>query len=229
MTAETLAAGAFHLWRYTFPAALGDAARTVAVALNADEQTAAGRYVFPDDGARYILRRAFLRNVLAYYVGVSPQDVRLQFGPRGKPSLSSFSIEFNATGTRLQNLVVVTKGLGVGIDAEPVGRLADLEILIRSALAPMEADWVTKGNDLERRRRFLRLWCRKEACLKAYGLGLQEELSRLPVLSDQVAVGTAGMAYLQDLDLDAGHIVALATTRPCAPLVLVRGDRRIQF
>jgi 4'-phosphopantetheinyl transferase len=227
MTAETLAAGEFHLWRYPFPAALGATARLAAAALSPDERNAAGRYVFPDDGDRFILRRAFLRHVLAHYLGVSPQNVSLRFGPRGKPSLSSSSLEFNATGTRLQTLVVVTQGLEVGIDAEPADRLADLETLSRSVLTPKEADWLASADVTERQRRFLRLWCRKEACLKAYGIGLQEELARLPVLSDEVAVGTAGTAYLQDLDLDAGHVVALATTRPCAPLVLLPSERTL--
>jgi phosphopantetheinyl transferase len=73
--------------------------------------------------------------------------------------------------------------------------------------APAEAHCVE-------RRAFLRVWCRKEACLKATGVGLLDDLTSIAVLDDVVALGSTTV-HVQDLALDTDHAAALATLQPC--------------
>ena len=60
----------------------------------------------------------------------------------------------------------------MGVDLESPARSSDSLALSRRFYSPAEAHWVAGAGPAESRQRFLRLWVRKEAILKATSEGL---------------------------------------------------------
>ncbi len=197
--------GAVDVWSFACdqePGALADA-------LSPDELARAQRFVSPVHRARYITQHAIVRALLARYLGVAPAAIAFTRGPRGKPAVAGLA--HNLSHTDDVALLAVARDVAVGVDIERFAADIDPHELARTVLAPAEAACTD-------RRAFLRIWCRKEACLKATGLGLLDDLTSVSVIDDRVSVGGA-LVHVQDLAIDADHAAALATLGPCAPLV----------
>jgi 4'-phosphopantetheinyl transferase len=180
----------------------------LAAALSLDEQAVAARFVAPIHRARYIAQHAMVRGLLARYLGVAPAAVTFTRGSRGKPAVAG--LEHNLSHTDDVALLAVSRSIALGVDIERYAANIDPLELARTVLAPLEAACTE-------RLAFFRIWCRKEACLKATGDGLVDDLTSISVIDDRVRLSGA-LVHLQDLALDADHAAALATLVPCAPI-----------
>ncbi len=197
--------GVVDVWAFACdqqPGALADT-------LSPDELARARRFVAPVHRARYIAQHAIVRALLARYTGLAPAAIAFTRGPHGKPAVAG--VEHNLSHTDDVALLAVSRELAVGVDIERHAADIDPYELARTVLAPAEAACLE-------RRAFLRIWCRKEACLKATGVGLLDDLTSVSVHDDRVEIAGA-LVYVQDLAIDADHAAALATLGPCAPLV----------
>src|SRR6266542_3106760 len=56
--------------------------------LCADEVTRAERFRFQRDRNRFIVARGMLREILAYYIGEMPPEIRFKYNAHGKPALT---------------------------------------------------------------------------------------------------------------------------------------------
>jgi 4'-phosphopantetheinyl transferase len=145
----------------------------------------------------YIVAHAALRSVLGRWLGVSPALVRfapdaaresgggLMGAAAGKPVLMPDSgrpdLRFNLSHTRGAALIGVALGCELGIDIEWQRPMDDLEGMARSVMSDEElAIWQSLETD-ERTAAFYHLWTRKEAYLKAIGLGLYRSLHEVTV------------------------------------------------
>ena len=180
----------------------------LAAALSPDEQAIAAKFVRPIHRTRYTAQHAMVRGLLARYLGIAPAAVAFTRGSRGKPAVAG--LEHNLSHTDDVALLAVSRSIAVGVDVERYAANIDPLELARTVLAPAEAACTE-------RHAFFRIWCRKEACLKATGDGLVDDLTSLSVIEDRVSVGGA-VVYVQDLALDVDHAAALATLVPCAPI-----------
>jgi 4'-phosphopantetheinyl transferase len=180
--------------------------------LAADELARIGRFRRDVDRRRFIARRAGLRRVLAAYLDVDARHVvierscqRCGDADHGRPRLrSDADLSFNtASRPGLAVVAVAAASMSIGIDIE---RLADVDLdaLRRTALTQ---DELTDGAG-ESLAEAARLWCRKEAVLKAEGLGL----GGAPPSSLDVRGPTAGPWHLTDLVPAAGWLGAIATS-----------------
>lgn len=126
--------------------------------------------------SRWLVARASLRIVLSAYVGVSPGEIQLVYGPWGKPALeastASQGLEFNLSKSNDSCLVAVTRIGPVGVDIESVAPVPRVRELARRFFAPSEAAVLEAQDDEGRLPAFLRYWTAKEACAKALGRGL---------------------------------------------------------
>ena len=123
-------------------------------------------------------------------------------------------------------LVAVSADRPVGVDVETGPRSREPGVLAARFFPPAEAGTLRPGlGEVEVRRRYLRLWTRKEACVKAAGGRLFEGL-RLPVLPGPVVRGTVGGApgcwWVRDLPIVGppeapapAAAVAVAGPDPC--------------
>lgn len=154
--------------------------------LSAGERERAARFHFDRDRERFVAARAALRDVLGRYLRVAPGLIQFAYGEHGKPGLggesAASSLTFNLSHSRELALVAVARSKAVGVDVEFVREdFACAEVAARffspdecSALGalPPGAPYA-EG--------FFNCWTRKEAYIKARGLGLSIPLDSFTV------------------------------------------------
>lgn len=164
---------------------------------------------------------AAARAWLAPLLGVAPADVPLRRDRHGRPRLLPPAAGCDAGWSHSGGGLVLAfaRGLVVGIDLEWVRPRPNALALARRFFAPSEADWLAGLAEPVREPAFLRLWCAKEALLKAHGRGLAFGLARLAfadrggslVLAEcDPALGAPGAWRLHEWSPRPGFRAALA-------------------
>lgn len=158
---------------------VGDPAEAVEV-LDAAERARASRFHFEHDRARYVRRHAFVRQVLASYLHVTPEDVEIHRSPAGRPVLgASTGLSFNTSTADDLVVVAVTRGGRVGVDIERLRDLDDAMDIAQAFFTVREVARLEALPPASRSRAFLDLWTRKESLTKAVGEGLRVPLDKL--------------------------------------------------
>ncbi|HSR65275.1 MAG TPA: 4'-phosphopantetheinyl transferase superfamily protein [Xanthomonadaceae bacterium] len=161
------------------------------------------------------LVRAWLGERLA----CPPEAVVLSRDARGRPRLAHPAIDVNWAHSGDGLLAASGEGLRVGIDLERLHARPRALELARRFFAASECDWLLAQPATARDTAFLRLWCAKEAVLKAHGHGLSFGLHRLVFverdgalqLADaDPALGGAADWTLREFVPHAGYRAALA-------------------
>jgi surfactin synthase thioesterase subunit/phosphopantetheinyl transferase len=171
--------GEVHLWR----ARLGletTILESLLQSLSAEECRRAAAFHFQKHRDRFIASHGFLRQVLASYLGIEPAQVAFRLGSAGKPELADDQgIRFNLSHSGSGALLGVTRGGDIGVDIEEMRPMPDALQLAKRFFSPAEGLVLQglKGDPLA----FLRCWTRKEAYMKARGLGLSLGLERFEV------------------------------------------------
>jgi 4'-phosphopantetheinyl transferase len=178
--------GAVDIWSH-LTRARGDLASDAGL-LDAREHARAARFRYERDRRRYVERHAFARRVLARYLDCDAADVAFRFGPGGKPELDGFDQRsFNLSQDDDLTVLVVGDGRPVGVDVERVRGIDKVDDLAEELFAPEEGTTVHTAAPSARSRVFLTLWTRKEAVLKAMGVGLSMSLQDFTVLTPNTA------------------------------------------
>jgi 4'-phosphopantetheinyl transferase len=171
-----------HLWSSPVDACpeLEEAQQT----LSPEERTRAGRFHFEQDRVRFVARRAFLRSVLASYVGIEPGKIRLRTSRFGRPELDPHcGIFFNASHSEGLAIVAVAVGRPVGVDIERIRPIADALEMADRFFTRTEVELLRSTPEACRAEVFLTIWTRKESYAKAMGVGLSMPFDRFDVSS----------------------------------------------
>jgi 4'-phosphopantetheinyl transferase len=156
-------------------AALGDL-------LDAGEGARAAAFRFEGDRNRYIARHGLVRKELAHRIGCAPEEVSIVLDGNGKPYLPDAPhLRFSLSHSDGRSLLAVSEGAAIGCDIERLKpEHAQLGVAARffapeevAALKALPSDQWTQG--------FFNCWTRKEAYVKALGLGLAYPLERFAV------------------------------------------------
>jgi 4'-phosphopantetheinyl transferase len=142
--------------------------------------------------------------------------------PNGKPCLlpspNMPHLHYNLSHSESAAMVALTLDREVGVDVEHVRSVVDAASIVQRYFAPGErARWQALP-DHEQRAAFFRAWTRKEAYLKARGIGLsggldQFEVSLVPGEATRLAPG-AGTAdstppwHVYDVSPGNGYLAA---------------------
>ena len=200
--------------------------------LDVHEQDRAQRFRFAKDRERYIIGHGLLRIALGEALAMPPEAVPFQRGTHGKPFVPGSALEFNLSDTKDAVLLALTTGMAVGADIETMDRETDHERVGAHYFAPREMAGIVAGD--AGKRRFLELWTRKEAVLKASGVGIMEDLRALHVDQAQNAltiahpefVRMAAAAYhVRTLAIGERHLISIATPSPVERVALLRFTR----
>jgi 4'-phosphopantetheinyl transferase len=156
--------------------------------LSSDERERAGRFAISLHRNRFVAARGVLRTILAGYSGVEPAEIRFSYGSHGKPLLPAAAgrdeLHFNVSHTGDRALIAVTEGREIGVDIESIDkRPFDAEV-VRRFFSPREGAVLSSAPEAARAGLFVVFWARKEACIKASGLGLSFPLTSLDVSVD---------------------------------------------
>ena len=180
-----------HIWRAKVP----DEARLPVSwpeLLTTEEQARVSRQHFAVDARRSLTSRACLRLLLGHYLGLPPLRIVLGTTAEGKPTLvgpvGPDSIEFNLSHSAEWIVVGFSRGSPLGIDIEHCRDL-DFDELVAGFFSPIERKAWTAVPSIGRREAFFAAWTRKEAYLKALGVGFSKPLDSFAVTFEAGAGG----------------------------------------
>lgn len=171
--------------------------------------------------------RAALRLVLAKYLPVPPAYVQFSVGPHGKPYVSTKEINFNISHSGDMLAIAVAQSFEIGIDIEVLRKIDDLRAIAAQFFEPWEVERLTQARPSAIDRTFLKMWVRKEATLKAAGIGLSDGLAARVPFEENIQGDAAHLEghsdqspfYLYDLVGDSDFVGAVATCRGKAFIV----------
>lgn len=161
---------------------------------------------------------------LARWLQRAPEEpLPIERDVHGRPRLvapyTGFDAGWSHSGERL--LLAVGRDVVLGVDLERLRPRPRVLELARRFFAPAEADWLQSLRPELHEGEFVRLWCAKEAVLKAHGRGLAFGLHRLEFHAGEPgaplrlqdcdpALGAAGDWQLHEWIPEPGYHAALA-------------------
>ena len=172
-----------HIWRASLeqPAALVTSLRQL---LSEDEQARADRFHFEKDRRHFIVARGFLRQLLGRYLEIAPAAVRFTYAEHGKPQLASDlagQLKFNLAHSGGLALYAFTRISEIGIDLEQIRPHFTGDDVARRFFSVTEIGCLNQQPAAARLKAFFNCWTRKEAFIKAKGLGLSLALDQFDV------------------------------------------------
>lgn len=197
-------------------------AKLASAQLTDDERARLERYTSAARRQEFALCRALLRGVLSRFGYTASARAQLVEGPHGKPAFATaHAPQFNLSHAQGMAVLVVGGQAPLGADIEPAERHLQSKLLAPRYCHARELEWLAEpGLDAaEHRRRFLRLWVRKEAVLKARGDGVHGGPRRVdsvstPGYADYHTPNGDTVERWKVLDIDArdDYFVAVACT-----------------
>lgn len=154
--------------------------RVALTALTDREWARAARFRNAADGHRYVAAHAAVRGLIAEQCGVTVVRQRFDWSVFGKWRLvGAPGWDFNLSYSGDTALVGIAAGCAVGVDLERRRPTPDARALARLHFTRAECDALTGLRGTAQDAAFLRGWTRKEACVKALGIGLTAPLTQL--------------------------------------------------
>lgn len=133
----------------------------------------------PAERGFLLASHAVLRSVLADVFGQSPTEFDFHRDEFGKPRLAEGSLHFNMSRSHSATLIGLSVRMAIGVDIERSGEVPDTETVARECLSPSEYAGWHRLDAASAVPALLQCWVRKEACLKAAGIGLAGRLDEL--------------------------------------------------
>lgn len=144
-----------------------------------EERVRALRFVRQRDGRRFTVCRGSLRMILGRLLNSPAECLAFRSGPGGKPELAGGTdrerrslLRFNVTHSDELALIAVSLERELGVDLERVRSISESARIVESYFTDAEVAQFTALDPSQRDEAFLRGWTRKEAILKATGVGL---------------------------------------------------------
>ncbi|MFF9085880.1 4'-phosphopantetheinyl transferase family protein [Streptomyces sp. NPDC014991] len=199
--------------------------------------------VNPDNRQQFLLGCALSRLALGRLLGLPAARVPLRRvcprcgGPHGKPALDPAvdppgGLRFSVSHSGPTVGVAVCRGADIGLDVERADDPPDVDLVAPRVLSAAELAVLRGLAPADRTGALLRYWTRKEAVLKALGIGLRLPLRHLEVSPPgaparverwQDRPGLVAELRLADLVVAEGQPAAVCVTGGAQPAI-ARGD-----
>lgn len=217
-----------HVWQASLtaspPADLADL-------LSPEEFERADRFGNPARRSAFLVARSTLRGVLAHELGIDAVALRFAIGLHGKPFLEHppTPLRFNLSHSGGIVLCAVAWEREVGVDVERIKPDIDHAALARRFFSPLENEQLASLPPALRPAVFFATWTRKEALVKAWGVGLSLPLDRFDVsvhphrpaelLDVREGPGRDGQWSVHELAPGPGYAGAVAVEGRVGPLI----------
>jgi 4'-phosphopantetheinyl transferase len=173
-----------HIWSYSLdPEAVNIA--LYQILLSPKEVIQKNKYITQTLKDKYTISRGGLRRILSKYLSISSEIIDFSYSNFGKPSIVSSqnaeNVFFNLSHSNNLALCIVSSLPDIGVDVEL--RKPILNVLDVAKLVCTEEEYQILLDDGEKnlQKNFYRIWTRKEALVKALGVGLSCSLDCLSV------------------------------------------------
>lgn len=153
--------------------------RLLALLMTADEEGIARHPVLRRNQQ---LARAWRREILAQALNVAPEQLVFEKEAHGKPYLADQNISFNISHSQEAfSMVWCLENIALGIDIEDKSKKRKEQTLAARTFdfAEMNAWQNPEISPPQAHEQWLKTWTRKEAVLKAHGLGIRLDLNTL--------------------------------------------------
>lgn len=190
--------------------------------LAADEQARANRFHFETDRRHFIVARGYLRTILGRYLQIAPAQVEFTYADHGKPQLASplNELKFNLAHSGGLALYAFTRIGEVGVDIEHIRPEFTGGDIAERFFSVMEVDCLNRLPQVVRHQAFFNCWTRKEAFIKAKGMGLSLPLDQFDVtLAPDAPAALLRTGWDEDeaarwsltaIDIEPGYAAAVA-------------------
>lgn len=175
-----LAGNEVHVWSVRLRAGTEDALALRGL-LDDEERGRAERYLHQPTRQQFIAARAALRTLLGRYLRIPPRCVRFETTGLGKPILAGRELHFNVSHSHEVAVIALTRMGEVGVDVERVRPQPSHLDMAERFFTPGETRALRRLPPGASEEAFFHVWTRKEAFLKALGLGLSHGLERFEV------------------------------------------------
>jgi 4'-phosphopantetheinyl transferase len=169
-----------HVWCATLEHAPVDLAELTRP-LSAEERVRASRVRCPQARTEFLAARSLLRVLLAVYLDTDAARIAFRQGPQGKPLLEGTSLHFNVAHSHGLALFALSECCEVGVDLERLRPFPNHLGVAERFFSAREVRALRALAPPLRTEAFFHAWARKEAWLKANGLGLAHGLDRVEV------------------------------------------------
>lgn len=189
---------------------------------NAESQRA-DRFRFARDRTQYVVAHGLVRALLGRYLGRPAFELRFSAGRYGKPALNEPeaqpALEYNLSHSGDIVLIAVARGRAVGVDVE---RWADdivYDELAEYCFSLAERAELSAASHDDKAAAFFAGWTRKEAYIKATGVGAMLGLDYFDVslapgaaaalLADRRPSAVAERWSMRDIEVGPGYSAAI--------------------
>ena len=220
-----LGAAEVHVWQTSLEQPHGIVGRLRQL-LSADEHARATRFHFDKDRRHFIVTRGTLRLLLGRYLAIAPADLRFAYADQGKPSVllepaqQPTPLKFNLAHSGGVAVYAFTLVGEIGVDLEQINPQFSGDDIARRFFSASEVACLEQLPADARALAFFTCWTRKEAFIKAKGMGLslgldQFDVTLAPDQKEEVLrtrwdESEAGRWSLRALDIGAGYVGAVA-------------------
>lgn len=185
--------------------------------LDDEERERAARLRQPDDRKHFVAAHVLARVLIGNYLGCAPEALRMGKSEKGKPFILRAGgmpdLRFNVSRSGEYAAFALSLAREIGMDVEEIAARSGLNMLIERALSENERAGLRALPLEERERAFFRYWSRKEAYLKARGLGLSVPPDQVDTAApDLLRVNGAPETgwRIEDVALGPGYAAAVA-------------------
>ena len=152
--------------------------------LSDHEKSRADRFKLEPDYRCYVSVHALLRIELSKLLKTKARSIRIGESEYGKPFIPGIDLPFSlSTAKNLFAFAVGHSSQLLGIDIEQIKPDIDFINISRNYFSIKEQQLILSlKNPADQKCRFFEIWTRKEAILKAIGIGLNADLTKVQVL-----------------------------------------------
>lgn len=174
-----------HVWRVSLNRSAESLVDFGAI-LAPDEIKRANRFRFERDRRRYVVKQVLLRIILSeFYLDCRPAEIRFATNRYGKPHLkrpfNGNNLFFNSSDSDELALFAFARIAMIGIDVECLRAVPDADSIAAQTFTRAENLALQALPPHQKQDAFFNCWTRKEAFIKAVGLGLSYPLKRFEV------------------------------------------------
>ncbi len=179
------------------------------------ERERAARFRHALDRDTYVLAHAMWRHVLGLTLQREAAQVPLSTSRSGQPILTDTTYATSLSHSGTQVAIAITDAATIGVDIELSPPRAPLRELADVLCSTDEAATLALLPPAQHEAWLLALWTRKEALLKAFGVGLKEPPSSMSLsgtngVAPPASAGNAPACWVHPLQLPIGLVGAWA-------------------
>ncbi len=178
---------AVDVWKINLDHCHGDSAHLFNL-LDENEKSKALSNRFEINCCRFVACRAVLKILLGCYLSIKPSGLEFEYNDYGKPKLADRinlkNIKFNVSHSKNIAVIGIAKNNEIGIDIEEIDENIPYMELSDFCFSVHEQNSLRELQIEDRAQGFFNCWTRKEAFIKAIGMGLSFPLKEFNVTLD---------------------------------------------